>query len=477
VVVELIFVGSFLSPVTKAKRRSDGCTVSANNKSDDPLIWVLEPMVTDGLMPAPEWFIEDMFPENCLGALYGQPGAFKTWTAVAEAMCLGTGLPFCGKRVQRCNVLYIAADDPMRPQQRAQAWVKYYDPVLKAQGIDPFANVLILKKPINLYKDDLRTAVENIQRQGFKPDVIFYDTFFHSTVGADLQKPEVVLPIVDRLRALGKELGARGSKVIHHTPKEGDKLFGSQTLLASIDLSWLLEEKKGSPNTATLTCKRMRGARNFDPIELTFQSIELRMAPNRWGNEWIEQLVLASDVKPAPKAKTKEDEDLEDMEMLLECFLGNKATFTAWLEQMWKYFKVKEDDKDKKGWSKRSFARRLDILKEKGRVTGGGNQGDFYSVVNTEEAERARRGEIQPESTKTGARETGASQAVTGPNSRGLAPVAPVLGPGKQCQTGATTPDGTASRSDCKNDNTTQSPSDDELIKAGIGEATKKRTY
>jgi hypothetical protein len=42
---------------------------------------------------------------------------------------------------------------------------------------------------------------------------------------------------------------------------------------------------------------------------------------------------------------------------------------------------------------------------------------------------------------------------------------------------------GTASRPDCKNDNTTQSPGvvpsdeDEELVKAAIGEATKKRAY
>ena len=217
---------------------------------DAPLIWVLEPMVPQGLIPAPEWFIEDMFPEECLGALYGQPSAFKTWTAIAEVMCLGTGLPFCGKRVHRSNVLYIAADDPTRPQQRAQAWVNHYEPVLKARRIDPFANVVILKKAINLFKNSPAKAIENIERQNFKPDVIFYDTFFHSTIGADLKLTEVVLPIIDRMRALGTALGARGGKILHHTPKDGDTLFGTQALLASLDLLWKLEEKKANPNTA-----------------------------------------------------------------------------------------------------------------------------------------------------------------------------------------------------------------------------------
>jgi len=105
----------------------------------------------------------------------------------------------------------------------------------------------------------------------------------------------------------------------------------------------------------------------------------------------FESLALGDPVAtPAAEGKTKEDQDLEDMEFQLECFLGNKATFTAWLEQMWKYFKVKEDDKDKKGWSKASFDRKLKKLKDTSRVTGGGNQGDLYSVSNTPEAKWAR---------------------------------------------------------------------------------------
>jgi hypothetical protein len=106
------------------------------------------------------------------------------------------------------------------------------------------------------------------------------------------------------------------------------------------------------------------------------------------------------------------------MEMNLECLLGNKATFTGWLEQMWKYFKVKEADKDKKGWSKRSFSRRLDTLKEKGRVTGGGNQGDFYSVAHTPEADRARHADTT-QTPASGVSQTDVSQVVPGPPLKG----------------------------------------------------------
>ena len=144
--------------------------------------------------------------------------------------------------------------------------------------------------------------------------------------------------------------------------------------------------------------------------------------------------------------------------------LGNKATFTDWLEQMWKYCKVKKDDLDKKGWSKRSFARRLDTLKNTGRITGGGQQGDFYSVTHTEEAKRARGGDTTSGAAETGVAETGASQVVTGPPLRGVGPVGTAFGPGVQCQTGAMAPDGTGSSESGNGLNSIASPpiNDDE---------------
>jgi AAA domain len=359
------------------------------SESDHSLIWVAEPLVPIGLLPAPEWLIEGMLPECGLGADYGQPGSFKTWLAIAEAMCLATGLPFCSRRTKRCNVLYIAADDPERPQQRAQAWTKHYEPVLRERGIPvDFSNAVIFKKAVNLHEEgDVVIAAKNIKRQWLKPDIIFFDTLFHSSIGADLNSPEDMLRVVGRARWFMAEVGARAGVIIHHTPKDGKSLFGTNALLASVDVLWRLETAT-APNTAKLTCDRMRGARSFDPIELTFQSISLRMAPNSWGDEWIEQLVLSSTM-PAAKQKTQEDEDLEMMEFNLESLLGNKATNSAWFEQMVKW--TSRNGKQE-GWSKSTFNRKLKKLKEDGRVTGEGNQGDFYSVVRTEEAKRARYG-------------------------------------------------------------------------------------
>jgi hypothetical protein len=232
-------------------------------------------------------------------------------------------------------------------------------------------------------------------------------------------------------------------------------------------------------NVATFTCIDARDIEAPPPVTFEMEKVPIVTAKGKELN-----LVVSKEVT-ATKEGSKEDQDLEGMEFQLESMLGNQATFTAWLEQMWKVHKVGKDDQDKKGWSKRSFARKLDMLKNAGRVTGGGNQGDLYSVAHTEVAERARHttGEANHRDT-TGAVETGAAEI----GASKVVPCHPFKGDG----TGGTAFDarqavpnrchgtsGTASRSDCRNDETTQSPgmvpSDDELIRVAMEAAAKRR--
>ena len=194
------------------------------------------------------------------------------------------------------------------------------------------------EKAVNLHKrEEVEEAAENIIRQGFKPDVIFFDTLFHSAIGANFSEPEDMVNVVLRARWLIREVGARAGFIAHHTPKDGKSLFGTNALLASVDVLWLSEVDKGQRHKAILSCERMKGARMFEPLQLSFQSMKLAVAPNSWGTKEVEQLVLDMAVKAAAKEKTKEDQDLEEMEFNLETMLGNGATNGDWFRQMQKW--------------------------------------------------------------------------------------------------------------------------------------------
>jgi hypothetical protein len=337
-------------------------------------------MIPKGPLPASVWLIKGLVPAGFVTCLKGMPGSFKTFEAVAMACCMATGLPFCGQRTKVSKVLYIAADDPDGPQVRAQAWVNQHRKILEEQGIPlDLPNLMILKRAVNLHiRDAVVKAILAISKLGVRYDVIFIDTLFHSSIGANISDAKETLPIMQHVRELTAGAGAKSCVLIHHTPKDGKGTFGSVVILASVDV--IMDSVAKDP------------------------SVKVETEPDDEGITEEEQLVIVSGA-PAAKMKSKEDEDLDIMQFLLACFLGNRATHTQWLEEMQKYARG-PNGKEAKGWSEASFNRRLDTLKERGRVTGGGAQGEYYSVV----AARLARGHA----TDTGG--ASASEAVSEPN-------------------------------------------------------------
>jgi hypothetical protein len=182
-----------------------------------PLKFIAKLLVPLELLPAPSWLIKGVLPEGFLSLLKGLPGSFKTFEAVSMALCIETGRLWCGRRTKRCKVLYIAADDPDGPRMRAQAWVKYHERDLKALGVSlKSIDAVMFDQAVNLhYDDDVKKAAEDIERQGLKPDLLVWDTLFHTTLGADLTLPKDVLPIFRRARELMKKIEAGSGLVVH----------------------------------------------------------------------------------------------------------------------------------------------------------------------------------------------------------------------------------------------------------------------
>jgi putative DNA primase/helicase len=275
--------------------------------------YIPEPMIPKGPLPATAWLIKGLVPAGFLTCLKGMPGSFKTFEAVAMACCMATGLPFCGQRTKVCTVLYIAADDPDGPQARAQAWVNQHREILEDQGIPlDLPNLMILKRAVNLHSNDaVVRAIMDIKKLGVRYDVIFIDTLFHSTIGANLSEAKDALPIMQRVRELMVKAGAKSCVLVHHTPKDGKGTFGSVVILASVDV--IIDSVWKDEKSATLSCERMRRSAPFKPFDITFKSVKVETEPDDEGITEEEQLVVVSSA-PAAKPMTKEASDLESME-------------------------------------------------------------------------------------------------------------------------------------------------------------------
>ena len=121
------------------------------------------------------------------------------------------------------------------------------------------------------------------------------------------------------------------------------------------------------------------GARDIEePPDLT---VTLEKVTIETANGPEENLAVISGTVAAVKKSSKKDDDLTAMETMLVLTLKNKATRTQWMAKMQNYGR---------GFSEANFDRKLGQLKQQGRVTGGGNQGEYYSVSYSAEAQAAR---------------------------------------------------------------------------------------
>jgi hypothetical protein len=256
--------------------------------------------------------------------------------------------------------------------------------------------------PINFAQDGpIATAFADLAAQKFRPDFIVIDTWFKSTAGAKVSDQAEMTAALQRLTAFQKTLEKVTEfkdslpwvtvLILAHTDKKGNDLFGSIAQFANCDALYMLN-RQGHALEVTLSCM---GARDIEePADLT---ITLEKVPIETAKGLEENLAVTSGTVAAVKKSSKKDDDLTAMETVLGLTLGNKATRTQWMQGMQNYGR---------GWSEANFDRRLGLLKKQERVTGGGAQGEYYSVSYSPEAQRARGRVAEPEAEGTSEGET-----------------------------------------------------------------------
>jgi hypothetical protein len=340
------------------------------------------------VIPSTDYLIEPYLPMGALVFVCGLPKVFKSFlSGIDWGYSIATpGCQWLGRPTRNGRVAYFALEAYTGVLRRGEAWRVFHEKP-KAAG-DNLAyitdRISFAEKTCSV--DQHFTALFNA---GFRPDLVIIDTWFKATAGGDVSGQPDMAVALKNLRSFQSRLTEWKVEdglpevtfvVIAHTDKKGQALFGSITQFADCDVLYQLDRVEHA-NQATLTCI---DARDIEaPPAITFEMEKVPIVTAK-GKEF--NLVVSKEVAAA-KEKTKQDQDLEDMEFQLEGILGNQATSAAWFDQMVKWTNGKQE-----GWSRKTFDRKLKKLKDTGRVTGGGNQGDLYSVLHTPEAERARHG-------------------------------------------------------------------------------------
>jgi hypothetical protein len=365
----------------------------ADPKSDPKKYrYVFEPMVPKELLEPLDWAIEGLMPFNGITCLFGMPGSFKTFEAIAMAACKATGLEFCGHWVgPPCKVGYIAADAPKGAKLRAKAWVQTHQDILDEQDIDEEmldTNLKVLEIPVNLHMPhEVSEAIRQLTEQKFECEILVVDTLFHSSIGAKLTVPEEILPLLEHLKLLMEAVGAKACLLVHHTTKDGEEFFGSVSFLATMEA--MIRSESKDLTTAKVSCVRMREGPFFHAFEITFTTQMVKTKPDRRGVDEFELLVVGS---AAPAAEKKTDKEIREHELdeLMWITALNLSQPPDRLIQYHAWFELTKAQRGGKLGTE-TFSKAVKRLVAKGSVR---KIGDLYQVVieGAAKAEKAASG-------------------------------------------------------------------------------------
>ncbi len=180
------------------------------------------------------WLVRDWIVLEGLAAIYGSPGAGKSFLALDVALRIAAGWPVDGRSVKQSPVIYVVAEGQRGQRNRAVAFRDHHG----IEGELPFA---MIPCAVNLLDPnaDLPRLIEAIEgavaRLGGHPGLIVLDTLAATFGGGDENGP-AMSAYVNNMAKLRDHFGAT-ILVVHHRPKDqlNDTLRGHGSLMGGLD--------------------------------------------------------------------------------------------------------------------------------------------------------------------------------------------------------------------------------------------------
>lgn len=122
----------------------------------------------------------DILYEDSVAILYGQSGRWKSFLALAWALCIAAGVRWLGRAVKRGHVVYIAAEGGRGIKARVAAWKHFHG----LASVPLFHPLLVSVNLLN--SAEINRLVQSINRLvPESPTLIVFDTLSRSMPGAD----------------------------------------------------------------------------------------------------------------------------------------------------------------------------------------------------------------------------------------------------------------------------------------------------
>jgi hypothetical protein len=221
----------------------------------------------------PRWLIPGWLPERATGALVASSQSFKSFVGLHAALTIATGGLWAGKRVRAAPVLYVAAEDGYRMNERIDAWEATHR-VEVADGM-----FCLLRRAVQARSNEWDDLVRKAQQLGVV--AVFVDTRQKSTNGYKENEADDMGEYMDQLERFRDELGITGMDV-HHLGRAGPQSGGrgSGVPYDRADFEWQIERPDRKGDGARLFLTKMRGSRDDLSLAVSVKVVALTAYPD-----------------------------------------------------------------------------------------------------------------------------------------------------------------------------------------------------
>ena len=225
-----------------------------------------------GVLPDPEWLIENILVKNSLGAMYGPSGHGKTFTALGMAMSIGTGQDFLGHRTSQGAVIYVYAEGAPGLKNRVSAWKHEHG--LKDSDL---CDVHLIPVAVDLQDprgDGLDQLIETIRATVSRVSLVVIDPVSKCFGFGDENNTQHMNTFMNRCAALRDEFHC-SILLVHHTGHEMGRERGSSAFRADLDTLIRCARRSRRDQLIVLSCEKQRDGLLFDGIRLHLKIVEI----------------------------------------------------------------------------------------------------------------------------------------------------------------------------------------------------------
>jgi putative DNA primase/helicase len=347
------------------------------------------------------WLVEDLLPANSFSAIFGRPGAYKSFASLGMAAAIATGSEFLGRATSQGSVLYIAAEGSAGLRRRRDAIIRHHN--LPAE-----LPIWFVKAQLNLATttEDLDLLLAEIDAIGQKFALIVVDTWARVTNTAEENSASEMGAAI----AICGEMQARTGAavlIVHHSSKGSEQMRGSSAILAAVDAELYCEKlsAEGSADRqGVLKITKMKDG--LDDVSIPFRAVTVQLSP-------IDETQTSLAIELIPEAEAAAIRRPSRIKLGKNAKVGLEALRAAIAEggvtppigdraphgvkavskELWRLYFTKMSTHDG-GTMRTAWARVPDQLKDAGLINNWGE--DWYWIVKEPETMTPPAQKVQP---------------------------------------------------------------------------------